>query len=506
MRELDDRGEQVAQSGFSYRRDGFSGKPLSRTRPGSSSYSSEEEQGCIVRSLTSRSGPTIVQYRAATRGRAVSGPFSPNRLLWAFVTLIVLLLSNLAFGAESVRSAPRSGDRLSDGRHSLEWAGVKRGRPSVGPKKKILCPSHAVMLRPGRQIQHAIDSHPKGTSFCLRAGIYRITRSITPKTRDSFTGKYGAVLNGSGWTTTDPSEGAFRARNQDIDNVTIRNLVIRNMPAAGVNTLYGGPDSWVIDHNEIANCQVGINHADYAVVTHNYIHHNRQYGITGFRSTGGLIAKNEIALNNTIADWPGDMGASKWAEVSNTTIRGNYVHNNYHHGIWLDGSGTGNLIEGNLIVHNEDDGIFDEISGQVVIRNNRTARNTGHGIFIANSQQADVHDNTVVRNGGVEIELFLDGNRVAAEGKNLMNNLIHDNFIDASDSVPFTNNLAAALGCINATDGCAAVAESNNNRFVHNTYKIPTRSGKYFYFEEQHRTWSEWQAIGMDTTGTVNTG
>jgi parallel beta-helix repeat protein len=382
----------------------------------------------------------------------------------------------------------------------------RRGRPSVGPKKNILCPSHAVVLRPGRDIQRAINSHSKGTAFCLKAGIYRIKGSITPKTRDSFTGNYGAVLDGTGWATSDPSQGAFRAWNQDIDSVTIRNLVIRNMPQRGVNTLYGGPDNWVIDHNEIANSQVGINHGDYAKVTRNYIHHNRQYGIGGFHSTGALIAKNEIAFNNTVPDWPGDMGASKWAAVSNITIRANYVHNNYHHGIWLDGSETGNVIEDNVVVHNRDDGIFDEVSGQVVIRNNRSAGNTGHGIFISNSQDANVYGNTVARNGGSEIELFLDGNRVASPGRNLTNNLIHDNFINASDSVPLSNNLAAVLGCINTTDGCTAVAESNNNRFVHNKYRIPSVSGKYFYYEERHRTWSEWRAIGMDATGTASGG
>ena len=41
---------------------------------------------------------------------------------------------------------------------------------------------------------------------------------------------HGAILDGSGWSTADDTQAAFRAHNEDIDYVTIRNLVIRNMP------------------------------------------------------------------------------------------------------------------------------------------------------------------------------------------------------------------------------------------------------------------------------------
>jgi hypothetical protein len=34
--------------------------------------------------------------------------------------------------------------------------------------------------------------------------------SITPKTGNTFIGQYGAILDGTGWTTTDDSQAAFR--------------------------------------------------------------------------------------------------------------------------------------------------------------------------------------------------------------------------------------------------------------------------------------------------------
>jgi parallel beta-helix repeat protein len=344
-----------------------------------------------------------------------------------------------------------------------------------------------------------VNAHPAGTEFCLGNGIFRITSSITPKAGNSFTGEYGAILDGTGWTTTDSSQGAFRAWNQNIDDVTIRNLVIRNMPR-GVST-FSGPDRWVIDHNEVSQCQMGVQHSDFARVTNNYIHENRQYGLGGYRSTGALIEGNEIAYNNTVSNWPSDMGGTKWANVSNITIRGNYVHNNYHHGIWLDGAIAGSLIEDNVVVDNRDVGIFYEVSGQGVIRNNRIAGNTEHGIYISNSQDVDIYGNTVTLNGGVDIQLFLDGNRA---GYDLRDNYIHDNMLDASDAVSYSNHLAAAISCINVTDSCAAAATSKNNRFDHNTFDIPSLTGYYFYFTGHHRTWSEWQASGKDVTGSAN--
>lgn len=59
-----------------------------------------------------------------------------------------------------------------------------------------------VKLRPGADIQAAIDRHPEGTTFLLSAGVYR-GQSLIPKTGQSFVGEKGAVLNGSlvvtGW-------------------------------------------------------------------------------------------------------------------------------------------------------------------------------------------------------------------------------------------------------------------------------------------------------------------
>src|ERR1041385_8804682 len=69
---------------------------------------------------------------------------------------------------------------------------------NVGPRASITCPAGAVNIVPGQSIQLLVNNNPAGTTFCLRAGVWNVTSSVTPKTGDSFIGEYGAVLDGTG--------------------------------------------------------------------------------------------------------------------------------------------------------------------------------------------------------------------------------------------------------------------------------------------------------------------
>ena len=104
--------------------------------------------------------------------------------------------------------------------------------------------------------------------------MHSLTSSITPKTGDTFVGEYGAILDGADWSTSDATQGAFRAHNQDIDYVTIRNLVIRNMPQNGIHAYYWMADHWTIEYNEIADEQDGHRVPGLLMIRNNYIHHN----------------------------------------------------------------------------------------------------------------------------------------------------------------------------------------------------------------------------------------
>ena len=82
-----------------------------------------------------------------------------------------------------------------------------------------------------------------------------------------------------------PRRRAFRAHNQDIDYVTIRNLVIRNMPqkwhpsrSTGCLQITGRSNT-----TRLPPTNSGILFPNYSIIRNNYIHHN--VGTTGSRST-----------------------------------------------------------------------------------------------------------------------------------------------------------------------------------------------------------------------------
>ena len=151
----------------------------------------------------------------------------------------------------------------------------------VGPQLAIVCPAGAIDIWPGDNIQNVVDSHGTSTSFCLRAGTHYMNYPITPKTGDTFVGEYGAILDATGWATTDDTLAAFRAHDQDIDYVTIRNLVIRKF-RRGIHAFGQSlPDHWTIEHNEIASNYSGLVFPSYSTIRNNYIHHNDAGGYIG---------------------------------------------------------------------------------------------------------------------------------------------------------------------------------------------------------------------------------
>src|SRR4029453_9404245 len=97
-----------------------------------------------------------------------------------------------------------------------------------------------------------------------------------------------------------------RAHNQDIDDVTIRNLTIRKMPQRGVHAYPSGADRWIIEDNEIAENVVGVVVPNSSVVRNNSIHHNvGNPASTVYVEQGGGYQLNEskqvIFENNEIA-------------------------------------------------------------------------------------------------------------------------------------------------------------------------------------------------------------
>jgi parallel beta-helix repeat protein len=70
------------------------------------------------------------------------------------------------------------------------------------------CPSSAVQIAAGADIQAAVRAHGPGTSFCLAAGVYRL-QSVLPKRGQRFYGRGNAILNGARLLTDFRQDGAL---------------------------------------------------------------------------------------------------------------------------------------------------------------------------------------------------------------------------------------------------------------------------------------------------------
>ena len=372
-----------------------------------------------------------------------------------------------------------------------------------GIQSSITCPVGAINISTGTNIQTVVNAYPGKTTFCLKAGVHSITYETTPKSDNTFVGEYGAILDGSAWATTNPDTAVFRALNQDIDNVTIRNLVIRNMRGNAIAAFYWMSDRWTIDHNELAyNKKAGVNVPNASVVSNNLIHHNvgdltspiasqNGGGYIVYRSANVLFVNNEIAYNGP---------EQKVTETANVTFRDNYVHHNIGNGIWYDGDNPGSVVENNLLEDNGLVSIFYEISSAGVIRNNTIRRSGWQGISLATSKGTEVYGNTIEDSGrGISLLLYcaapIGG---GTTGWDLTNNYIHDNLIKVRAQEGALANSFRYDAC--TTDQVAPyVNGSKNNRFVGNQYFVPSDTGKYWQWADATMlTWREWQGLGQD--------
>ena len=379
--------------------------------------------------------------------------------------------------------------------------------PVAGPQRDIGCPATAVPVAPGTDIQRVVDAYPGGTTFCLRAGVHAITNAITPKTGDVFVGEYGAILDGTRWTTSDPTQAAFRAHNQDIDDVTIRNLVIQHMPQRGIHAFPFMSDRWTVEYTEITGGHLGVQVGNQSAVRHSWIHHNvgnpfspipadRGGGYSVYQATGVLFEDNEISDNGP---------EQKVSLSTNVTFRDNFVHHNRWDGIWYDGDNVGSLIEGNRVEDNPGSGIFYEISGRGVIRNNIVRRSGEHGVFISTSKDVEISTNSLEDNFR-GIQYFVDCGVVGggAIGQDLANDIARDNLVSVGTaSGSYASGLSYTSNCAPG-EVSAYVNGSKRLQFVSNRYAVPSTIGAYWLWGTSLKAFSDWQLLGLDRQGSVS--
>ncbi|MGB3440892.1 MAG: right-handed parallel beta-helix repeat-containing protein [Actinophytocola sp.] len=243
-------------------------------------------------------------------------------------------------------------------------------------------PQGAEIVTPGTDLSAVTRTSPAGTTFWLRPGTHLLASDqfgqVIPKDGNRYLGAPGAVLDGRGI-----NRAAFT---QQAADVVIRGLTIRGFVAdqdQGVVNHDSGP-RWVIEGNIIEdNKGAAMMAGNGQQVRGNCLRDNGQYGINAYR-LGGLtdlvIEDNEITGNNT-GDWEtvvpgcGCSGGAKFWAVNGADIRGNWVHHNHGTGLWADTNNNDFVVEDNLIEDNEAEGLFYELSYNLVVSGNTFRRN-----------------------------------------------------------------------------------------------------------------------------------
>jgi parallel beta-helix repeat protein len=243
-------------------------------------------------------------------------------------------------------------------------------------------PEGAVVVDPGTDLSALTRNSPENTTFWLSPGTHTLAADqfgqVIPKDGDVFLGAPGAVLDGQRI-----NQAAFT---QTAADVVIRGLTIRGFVAPldqGVVNHDSGP-GWVIEGNVIedndgAGMMAGVGQR----VIGNCLRDNGQYGINAYRSGGLsdlLVEGNEITGNNT-GDWEtkvpgcGCTGGVKFWATDGADIYDNWVHHNHGAGIWADTNNNDFIVENNLIEDNYAEGLFYELSYNLVLSGNTFRRN-----------------------------------------------------------------------------------------------------------------------------------
>jgi parallel beta-helix repeat protein len=349
--------------------------------------------------------------------------------------------------------------------------------------------SNAVVVVPGDNLQGLVDSHPAGTTFLLRAGVYRRV-SVVPKANDSFVGEAGAVFSGEGVTAHAFSGGA--------NGVRVEGLVIeRYAPEVQKGAIHPWGENWVIKGNEIReNTGAGLVFRSGFRVVGNNIHHNHQIGVKG-RGAGALVEGNEIAFNNYLKKYePGwEAGGTKFIDTTDLVVRNNYVHDNHGPGLWTDADNIRTRYEGNRVVNNFGPGILHEISYNAVIINNHVEGNAFGfyvgGILVANSSGVEVVGNVVKNNDGGVIGIQGDRGTGKYGPRNVTDLWVHNNTVGYGQGFS-----GVRLNITNTT-----VLTSGNNRFDRNAYTV-SAVAKPFMWGQGTITTEQWKALGQDPSGS----
>jgi Right handed beta helix region len=276
-----------------------------------------------------------------------------------------------------------------------------------------------VQVRASASLSRVMSRHGPGTTYCLAAGTFRVTRTITTDVGDRVigAGRNATFIDGRGLSPTADSIFGAEARSY----FAHLDIFGAPTPAAGsAEQCSPRPDCGKafslrgssltlqsIDcHDNGGNCIGGGGSSNITVDDLNCWHNGSAYSMTSSFRYAACIKR-----------------AAAYDTGNDTTVTNSYIHDNPWAGIWCDHCKHGVFrIENNRIIHNGGNGIQWEMSGgwslddEAIIRDNVIRRNNHRGadswrggISISSANDIVVASNTFGGNhvAGVNI-IFAD--------------------------------------------------------------------------------------------------
>src|SRR5215216_6358444 len=275
------------------------------------------------------------------------------------------------------------------------------------------------VLTPGENLALLAAHCPPSTTFTIKDGTYKLSSAVNANSGDTFKGVYSDRTRPK--IDANGAEMAFNVG--DTKGVTISGLSISGTKGGQwCEPECGGAikkDGWNL---HVLNVR---------------LHHNPNQAISN-PGPGFLLENSEIDHNGSASFTNG--GTSSAAGVKLTrgpaTLRNNYVHHNYWHGIWCDGFAGSIVISGNEVHHNGKSGIrYETCKGpSSKITNNRVFANgylkkdisNGRGgIVLVAAQDVEVADNIVKGNRGPGIQAK-NGDRQRTSRVRIHHNSLHN--------------------------------------------------------------------------------
>ena len=185
-----------------------------------------------------------------------------------------------------------------------------------------------------------------------------------------------------------------------VPNVKLININVTAFGSIGLRTsswnttIYGGTYSY--------NGLIGldINAAGNLTVSHAAMTNNGQVGLEASHSSNITVEYSNISSNNTgHYNVSQDAAGLKGTNITNITVRGNWVASNASNAVWFDEGSTGVVVAGNQVLRNQNYAIYFELNSGPLIVGNLVYDNGQAGIGIHFTTYAGIYNNTLVNNG-----------------------------------------------------------------------------------------------------------